>query len=71
MDSRVLGGVSSACSSSSREHAGEGVFSTSFPGEKSAKVGPHSSLRVPASVSPSTSSAHLEGSSLMRMTMCG
>ena len=61
VDSRVLGGVSPAFSSSSREHAGEGVFSTFFPGEKSAKVGPHSSPRVPASVSPSTSSAHLDG----------
>ena len=61
VDSRVLGGGSSASSSSSREHAGEGVFSTFFPGEKSAKVGPHSSPRVPASVSPSTSSAQLEG----------
>ena len=61
VDSRVLGGVSSAFSSSSREHAGEGFFSTFFPGEKSAKVGPHSSPRVPASVSPSTSSAQLEG----------
>ena len=45
VDSRVLGGVSSASSS----------------GEKSAKVGPHSSPGVPASVSPSTSSAQLEG----------
>ena len=61
VDSRVLSGGSSASSSSSREHAGERVFSTFFPGEKSAKVGPHSSPRVPASVSPSTSSAQLEG----------
>ena len=61
VDSRVLGGGSSASSSSSREHAGEGVFSTFFPREKSAKVGQHSSPRVPASVSPSTSSAQLEG----------
>ena len=61
VDSRVLGGVSSASSSSSRKHADEGVFSTFFPGEKSAKAGPHSSPRVPASVSPSTSSSQLEG----------
>ena len=61
VDSRVLGGGSSASSSSSREHAGDGVFSTFFPGEKSAKVGPRSSPRVPASVSPSTSSAQLDG----------
>ena len=53
--------TASASSSGLPGTANHGVFSTFFPGEKSAKVGPHSSPRVPASVSPSTSSAPLEG----------
>ena len=58
VDSRVLGGGFSASSSSSREHAGEGVFRT-FPRiKKSPKLGSHSGAELLPESSPSTLSAH-------------
>ena len=47
-------------SSSSADEPGEGVFRTFPQNKKSATLGPHSSLRVPASVSSSTLAAQLE-----------
>ena len=67
VDSRVLGGGlqdfrpvqgSSASSSSSREHAGEGVFRTFPRVEKSPKLGSHSGSELLPESSPSTLSAH-------------
>ena len=68
VDSRVLGGGlqdfrpvqgSSASSSSSREHAGEGFFSDFSPSsKKSPKVRPHSGSELSADFNPSTLSAH-------------
>ena len=70
VDSRVLGGVSSASSSSSRKHAGEG-FLALFPGEK---VRRWARTRVrgcpPVSAHPRRRLSW-RVSSLMRTTMCG
>ena len=58
VDSRVLDGGFSASSSSSREHAGAGVFRT-FPRiKKSPKLGSHSGSELLPESSPSTLSAH-------------
>ena len=58
VDSRVLAGGFSASSSSSREHAGEGVFRT-FPRiKKSPKLGSHSGSELLPESSPSTLSAN-------------
>ena len=58
VDSRALGGGSSASSSSSREHAGEGVFQTFHRVKKSPKLGSHSGSELLPESSPSTLSAH-------------
>ena len=58
VDSRVLGGGSSASSSSTREHAGEGVFRTFPRVKKSPKLGSHSGSELLPESSPSTLSAH-------------
>ena len=58
MDSRVLGGGSSASSSSFREHAGQGVFLTFPRVKKSPKLGSHSGSELLPESSPSTLSAH-------------
>ena len=67
VDSRVLGGGlqdfrpvqgSSASSSRSREHAGEGVFRTFPRVKKSPKLGSHSGSELLPESSPSTLSAH-------------
>ena len=58
VDSRVLGGGSSASSSITREHAGEGVFRTFPRVKKSLKLGSHSGSELLPESSPSTLSAH-------------
>ena len=62
VDSPVLGGglqdFRAASSSSSREHAGEGVFRTFPRGKKSPKLGSHSGSELLPESSPSTLSAH-------------
>ena len=58
VDSRVLGGGSSASSSSTREHAGEGFFRTFPRVKKSPKLGSHSGSELLPESSPSTLSAH-------------
>ena len=60
VDSRVLGGGSSASSSSSREHAGQGFFRTFPQNEKSAKLGSHSGSELLPESSPSTPAAHVD-----------
>ena len=79
VDSRVLGGGlqdfrpvqgSSASSSSSREHAGEGVFRTFPRRKKSATLGPHSGSELGADFNPSTLSAHQNASGAARGCAC-
>ena len=60
VDSRVLGGGSSASSSSSCEHAGEGVFRTFPRVKKSPKLGSHSGSELLPESSPSTPAAHVD-----------
>ena len=69
VDSRVLGGGlqdfrpvqgSSASSSRSREHAGEGVFLTFPRVKKSPKLGSHSGSELLPESSPSTLAAHVD-----------